>query len=85
MAVHDAVDRGKALVDLAVDMSLQVSGLCILLHWLCVIHVVFYEIIRRAEESGRYVAWHPEGRGVVRTAHGNMAIGIEDAMIVKDV
>ena len=85
MAVHYAVDGWKALVDFTVDISLQVARLCILLDCLGAVDLVLDEMVWRADERGRHVARHPEGGGVVRGAHRNVAVGVNDTIVLEDM
>lgn len=47
--MHDAIDCGKSLVNLAVDVALKISRLHVFLDWLRRLDLILYEIVGRAD------------------------------------
>jgi hypothetical protein len=85
VAVYNTVDSGKPLVDFAVDVPLQVARFRVLLYRFRRFHMILYKIVLRAYQCGRHVAWHPECPRVVWRSHRDVAVRVEDAMVMEDV
>lgn len=85
VTMHNSVDIGESLVYLAVDMTLEVAWLRVLLDGFSGFDVVLNKIVRRAHKSRRHVAWHPECRSIIRRSHGDVTVRVKDLMAVEYV
>jgi hypothetical protein len=85
VTVYNTVDTGKPFIDFAVDVPLQVARFRVLLYRFRRFHIILYKIVWRAYQRGRHVAWHPECPRVVWRSHRDVAVRVEDAMVMEDV
>ena len=85
VGVHDAVDIGKALVHLAVDVPLDVATRGIGVDRGSIADLVGYEVGVRRDKGGRPVAGHDEVRCIVWGANRDVAVGVNYGVVVEDV
>lgn len=86
MTVHDTIDPGKPLEHLAVDESLRVAlfrsggrdrGR--------VLDAVLDQVVRRGDQPGSHVPAHKVDIWLLRVADGDVAVGVDDILLVQDV
>ena len=82
MAVHDGIDIGTGLVDLAVDEALNIHESPGLIDRIG-IEVVFHDV-RRGDDRGRLGARQEISIGRMGMTHAYMAIAVEDALVGQD-
>jgi hypothetical protein len=85
MSMHNSINIGKLLVDLAVYASFGKSLWCIFLDWLSIFNLIFDNIIGTLHQSWWEVSRHVEVGMVIRVADTDMAIGVENAMAMENV
>lgn len=83
--VHDAVDAGVLLQDLAVDAPFLVPRRGVFVHGGGVFDAVFEYVGGGGDEGGGDVVREEERVGVVGVAQGDVAVGVDDAVVVEDV
>ena len=85
VAMDYTIDGRESLVNLTMNVSLQIPGLCIFLDRFSAVNVVLDQIFWCANQRWWHVAWHPECCWVIRRAHRNVPICVNKAMVVEDV
>ena len=81
MAVHDRLDLGMGLVDLAVDKSFEIERAAVRLDRIAVA-VEFHEV-GGGNQAGRHAARQEEMLGVFVVTHADMAEAVDDALVIK--
>jgi len=85
VAVDDTVDAWKALVQLAVYIAFDEARRSIRINWSSIFDEVFDQVAAICDQSRSKVARHEEVRAIVWVADRNMAIRIQDSVVVKDM
>lgn len=85
MAVYDTVDVRIALVELAVDKSLDISLRCFLVHRAGVINMVLLDVFSTRHKSGGERARDIECRWVLWISYADMTVRVKNVLVVEDV
>nr|POF02251.1 hypothetical protein CFP56_65516 [Quercus suber] len=86
MRMHHTVHALVLLVNLAMDIPLHIPFLPFLLHdRIGIGHAILLEILATRDECRRQAAREKEGARVLWIAHGDVAKGIHDGVVVQDV
>jgi hypothetical protein len=85
MSMHNSINIGKLLVDLAVYASFSKPLWRIFLDRLGIFNLIFDNIIGTLHQCWWEVSGHVEVGMVIRVANTDMAIGVENAMAVENV
>ncbi len=82
MAVHDRLDLGMGLVDLAVDKSFEVDSAARLVDRIAV--AVEFHDVGGGNQAGSHAARQQEMLGDFVVTHADMAEAVDDALIIED-
>src|SRR5438105_13705586 len=82
VAVHDRLDLGMGLVDLAVNKSLKIDGPARRVD--CIAVAVEFHDVGGGNQARRHAARQEEMLGVFVVTHADMAETVDDALIIKD-
>jgi hypothetical protein len=82
MAVHDRLDLGLGLVDLAVDKSFEIEGTALWIDRIAV--AVEFHDVGGCNQAGRHATRQQEMRGGFVVTHADMAEAVDDALIIED-
>lgn len=85
MAVNDTIHARKFLEHFAVDESLGVALFSVGVHCRAIGDVVFDQIIGRRYNSRSHVAAHDVDIRLVGVSYGDVAVCVDDIVIVEDV
>lgn len=85
VTVNDTIDAGKALVELAVDEAFAIALLGVGVNCAGVRDMVMDQVRRRGDKSGCHISTHDVDGRIGRVTGRDVAVSIDDAMIVEDV